>query len=46
MVFGTLSKDPEDGVTGENITISDQETLLGYKLLHHSDSDKMVEDFI
>ena len=43
---GVLSKDQKDGVNRENINISDQGTLWEYKLLHHSDSDKLVEDFI
>ena len=36
VVFGTLYKDPEDVDYGENSN----------KLPHHSDSDKLVENFI
>ena len=35
----------EDVDDGENIHVYDHGTLSGYKLLHHSDSDKLVEDF-
>ena len=45
VVFGTLSKDPEDVDYGENIHIYDRGILTGDKLPHHSDSDKLVEDF-
>ena len=45
VVFGILSQDPEDGGDEENIHIYDHGTLSGDKLLHHSDSDKLVEDF-
>ena len=46
VVFETLSKDPEEVVDGENIHIYDHRNLSGDKLLHHSYSDKLVEDFI
>ena len=45
MVFRTLSKNPEDEVDGENIHIYDHGTLSGDKLPHHSNSDKLVEEF-
>ena len=45
VVFGTLSKDPEDVNDEENIHIYDHRTLSGDKLLHHSNSDKLVEEF-
>ena len=45
VVFGTLSKDPEDVNDVENIHIYDHGTLSGDKLLHHSDSDRLVEEF-
>ena len=45
VVFGTLSKDPENVINGENIPIHDYGTLAGDKLSHHSDSDKLVEVF-
>ena len=40
------SQDPEEGVNGENIHIYDHRNLSDDKLLHHSYSDKLVEDFI
>ena len=43
VVFGTLSKDPKEGVDGEKIHIYDDGTLTGYNPPHHSDSDKLVE---
>ena len=42
---GTLSKDLEDVNNEENIHIYDHRNLTGDKLSHHSDSDKLVEDF-
>ena len=45
VVFRTLSKDPEDVNDEENIHIYDHRTLSGDKLLHHSDSDRLVEEF-
>ena len=45
VVFGTLSKDLEDVNDEENIHIYDHRTLSGDKLLHHSDSDRLVEEF-
>ena len=45
VVFGTLFKDPEDVDDGWNIHIYDYVTLSGDKLPHHTDSDKLVEDF-
>ena len=46
VVFGTLSKDPEDVDYGENIHIYDHGILTEDKLPHHSVSDKLVENFI
>ena len=43
VVFGTLSQDPKEEVDGDKIHIYDDGTLTGYKLPHHSDSDKLVE---
>ena len=45
VVFRTLSKDLEDVDNEENIHIYDHGTLSGDKLLHHSNSDKLVEEF-
>ena len=41
-MFGTLSKDPDDG---ENIHIFGHGTLSGDKLPHHSASDRPPEDY-
>ena len=46
VVFGTLSKDPNEGVDGKKIHIYNDGTLTGYKLPHHSDSDILVENII
>ena len=45
VVFGTLSKDPEDVNDVQKIYIYGHRTLSGDKLFHHSDSDILVEDF-
>ena len=45
LVFRTLSKDPEDVNDVQKIYIYGHRTLSGDTLLHHSDSDKLVEDF-
>ena len=45
VVFGNLSKDPEDVNDVQKIYIYGHRTLSGDTLLHHSDSDKLVEEF-
>ena len=45
VVYGTLSKEEDDGEDGENIRIFGHGTLSGDRLPHHSNSDSPPEDF-